>query len=287
VQLQAFEPRVRIAVLAVATLVLLAVALLLGGPELNALLTLYAVPMIFVGASFGIRGAAAFFALLAGMSAMTLWINVTPETTRISVLANFVAVISLSVIAGLLARFLVAGYRAEREHIRETADRDDLTSLYKLQRFLDVAEEHHALALRERRPYAILMIGIEDLKAINARHGIESGNRAIALVARALVRLARDEEILARYGAGRFTILLPSVEAGRADEMARKVKSAVFATTMNVGARVLRIKAHVGVAKYPLNGISVESLLRFAEGDMEKDKSGREPPKNKPAFVRR
>ena len=66
----------------------------------------------------------------------------------------------------------------------------------------------HDLAARSDRRYAILMVDIDNLKAINDDFGHTAGNRAITLVADSLLRVTRSTDIVARYGGDEFIVFL-------------------------------------------------------------------------------
>ena len=50
---------------------------------------------------------------------------------------------------------------------------------------------------------------LDDLAAINARHGYAAGDRVIRQVGLILARLARAEDLVARLGGDEFVVLLP------------------------------------------------------------------------------
>jgi diguanylate cyclase (GGDEF)-like protein len=165
--------------------------------------------------------------------------------------------------------------------------RDELTQLPGRHVFLRDAERMHARAVDTRIPYAIELVDINNLRAINDSHGYAAGDRAIVLVAEALQRLRAPEEYLARYDGDKFVLIVPSLEGDRAEDLARRIRSVVFSTTFDVDTEVVRIKANVGIERYPLAGITLTALISAAERDMKLDQQGRERPGTKPVFRRR
>lgn len=186
-------------------------------------------------------------------------------------------------IAEIAAR---AAAQSKAQAVAQTG-RDELTQLPGRMAFLRDAEAIHAQAIEERVPYAIELIDINNLRSINNTYGFAAGDRAIVLVAEALQRLRAPEELLARYDGDKFVILVPRLEGDRADDLARKIRSVVFSTTFEADMDVVRIKANVGIARYPLAGVTLNALTAAAERDMKLDQRGREPPGKKPVFRRR
>jgi diguanylate cyclase (GGDEF)-like protein len=165
--------------------------------------------------------------------------------------------------------------------------RDELTRLPGRMAFLRDAEAIHDRATETRVPYAIELVDINNLRAINDTYGYAAGDRAIVLVAEALQRLREPSEYLARYDGDKFILLVPKLEGDRADDLARRIRSVVFSTTFAADMEVVRIKANVGIARYPLAGVTLNALISAAERDMELDQRGRIPPDKKPVFRRR
>jgi len=150
-----------------------------------------------------------------------------------------------------------------------------------LRAFTRLAEQEHDLATRSERQYSVLMVDIEHLKAVNDTYGHEAGSRAVKLVAEALQRLTRSTDLTARYGGDEFVVQLGSADKATAEEVAQRIRNVVFATTLEVDVKIVRIKANVGAATFPENGTSLQAVMTVADRMMYKDKELREPPKGK------
>jgi diguanylate cyclase (GGDEF)-like protein len=125
------------------------------------------------------------------------------------------------------------------------------------------------------------MIDIEHLKTINDTYGHEAGSRAVKLVAEALLRLTRSTDTVARYGGDEFIALLGGVDQEIADEIAQRIRNVVFATTLEVDVKMVRVKVNVGAASFPDSGNNLQAVMAVADRKMYKDKDLREPPKGK------
>jgi diguanylate cyclase (GGDEF)-like protein len=147
--------------------------------------------------------------------------------------------------------------------------------------FARLAEQEHELASRVERAYSILMVDIDHLKAVNDTYGHEAGNRAVKLVADALQRLTRSTDIVARYGGDEFIVLLANADRAAAEEVAQRVRNVVFATTLEVDVKMVRLKVNVGAASFPENGNALQPVMTAADRLMYKDKELRDPPKGK------
>src|SRR5207247_3523790 len=63
---------------------------------------------------------------------------------------------------------------------------DDLTALYNTRGFAIAADRLFGQALRYTRPASVLMVDLDNLKAVNDSHGHDAGNRLLRHTANAL-----------------------------------------------------------------------------------------------------
>ena len=112
---------------------------------------------------------------------------------------------------------------------------------------------------------AMMVVGLADLPAINARHGYDAGDDLIRAAGRRLALSLRGGDKLVRYSGGKFALLValgvndqPSVAATR---LANRVNAECYPT--HVGP--LRALARVGVALSPRHARSAHLLLQRAD----------------------
>jgi diguanylate cyclase (GGDEF)-like protein len=259
---------------------LTAVLVAAGGIE-SPLVNLYLVPIVTAALALGKRAAALVvavvilcFPLVTMLTDGLQGLNEQFALTAVGVLAPFVLV-------AFSTTLLVENISTAKNRIRALADRDELTSLYNMRAFARLADQEHDAASRNSRAYSILMIDIEHLKTINDTYGHEAGSRAVNLVAEALLRLTRSTDVVARYGGDEFIVLLAGADKKIADEVAQRIRNVVFATTLEVDVKMVRIKVNVGAASFPDGGNNLQAVMAAADRAMYKDKDLREPPKGK------
>jgi diguanylate cyclase (GGDEF)-like protein len=245
------------------------------------LLNLYLLPIVTAALALGKRAAAlvvvlvcACYPLLQVATSGTASLTTDFAVGAVGALAPFALV-------AFCTTLLVDNINTAKQKIRALSDRDELTGLNNLRAFTRLAEHEHDLASRAEHMYSVLMIDIEHLKAINDTYGHEAGNRAVKLVAEALQRLTRSTDFAARYGGDEFVVLLGNADKATAEEVAQRVRNVVFATTLEVDVKIVRIKANVGAATFPENGTTLQAVMTVADRAMYKDKELREPPKGK------
>ena len=59
------------------------------------------------------------------------------------------------------------------------------------------------------------------------------------------------------------------------------MRNVVFATTLEVDVKMVRLKVNVGAASFPGTGGALQAVMTAADRSMYKDKEFREPPKGK------
>ncbi len=266
-------------------LLLLGVAgmLSLEAPTLNGLLITFVLPTTTAWLVLS-RSRAVWIMLLA--FALTAGVTLSGQPTAF----DLVYAGTLCGCFFLTARVAEIALRAATRVVAQAAAlsrRDELTRLPSRYAFLRNAEIIHAKALESRIPYAVEIVDINNLRTINDTYGYAAGDRAVVLVAEALQRLRAPDEHLARYDGDKFVLLIPKLEGDRAEDLARRIRAVVFSTTFDANMEVVRIKANVGVARYPLAGVTLDALISAAERDMKLDQQGRERPSRKPVFRRR
>ena len=259
----------------------LTAVLALAGGVRSPLINLYLLPIVTAALALGKRATALVvvlvcvcYPLLEVLTGGTLRLTPDFAVTAVGVLAPFLLV-------AFCTTLLVENINTAKQRIRALSDRDELTGIYNLRAFARLAEQEHEIASRTERPYSVLMVDIEHLKAVNETYGHEAGNRAVKLVAEALQRLTRTTDVVARFGGDEFVVLLASVDKPAAEEVAQRVRNVVFATTLEVDVKMVRLKVNVGAASFPEGGNSLQAVMTAADRMMYKDKELRDPPKGK------
>src|SRR3954453_2817693 len=118
--------------------------------------------------------------------------------------------------------------RKEREAGRErAAHRDPLTGLANRRGFeRTLLRELASANRRESRP-ALVVLDLNEFKAINDHHGHQRGDEMLVKVAQALESTVRASDMAARIGGDEFAVLLPDADPECAALVARKIVTAL------------------------------------------------------------
>jgi diguanylate cyclase (GGDEF)-like protein len=136
------------------------------------------------------------------------------------------------------------------------------TGLYNLRHFEAVLGQELGRAARFDRPLAVLMVDVDELHELNAKHGHVAGDRALMSVAGALKRATRGYDVAARFGGDEFCVLLPETDLDGALVVAERIRAIVEESTQGGEATVT---VSIGVVAHRGGGAGAEQLLAVAD----------------------
>jgi diguanylate cyclase (GGDEF)-like protein len=140
---------------------------------------------------------------------------------------------------------------------------DSLTDLPNRAALTESLNGALAAAERERRPVAVLLLDLDDFKAINDTMGHECGDQVLKEVAQRLKRGLDQDETLARLGGDEFAAIIHG-GVSKAEAAARRLLEALD-HTMEIDSLLLHSAGTIGISVFPQHGRSVRELLRLAD----------------------
>jgi diguanylate cyclase (GGDEF)-like protein/putative nucleotidyltransferase with HDIG domain len=161
---------------------------------------------------------------------------------------------------------------------------DSLTGLPNRRSLFDHLSRELARAARLQSEVSVIVMDIDDFKAINDSYGHHIGDQTLREVAVALHVLLRPYDLLVRYAGDEFVVVLSdcsreSAEAKRA-ELQQRVSDVRIAVRPG---KELRLTASAGVAVFPHDASTHEALLADADLRMYQDKAARRSKPDAPA----
>ena len=196
-------------------------------------------------------------------------VRVKKDGTRIDVLLTISPILDghgRVLGASAIARDITDRKRSE-ESIRYLATHDPLTGLANYRVLMEVFDTELRRSDRTGRPFAVLLLDVDRLKEVNDQHGHLVGTRALCRLAAILKSTCRSIDTLARYGGDEFAVLLPESDETAALGVARRVTEKLAADTERPS-----FTSSAGIAVYPRDGSTIESLLGAADRALHKTK---------------
>ncbi len=150
------------------------------------------------------------------------------------------------------------------ERMQHKATHDELTGLPNRYLFNDRLEQSIALAGRENKQFAILLLDLDRFKEINDTLGHGVGDDVLSIVSERMLEGLRESDTVARIGGDEFSFVLSGVGHVLAEKMAYKVIELIL-PAFDVKGHSLKIGASIGISVYPDDGGDIELLMRRAD----------------------
>lgn len=162
----------------------------------------------------------------------------------------------------------VTEIHAARERVAYLAYHDTLTGLPNRVSFQELTRDALIAARENGSRLAVLMLDLDDFKAVNESLGHQAGDGLLREASRRLREILSDQDVVARLGGDEFALLLR--QAGGRHELEQLARQIIarLAQPCHVGDFDVVTNASIGVTLYPQDGDSAEQLLRNADSAM-------------------
>jgi diguanylate cyclase (GGDEF)-like protein len=147
------------------------------------------------------------------------------------------------------------------DRLERQASEDPLTGLANQRAFYRDCAAEFSRAQRAGGEVSIVMLDLDDFKAINDVHGHPYGDRVLLGVADALRTSVRGHDTVARMGGEEFAILLPNADADAAHDIADRARGAIA----DVQVEHATLSCSAGVATALPADASPAHLLELAD----------------------
>ncbi len=207
-------------------------------------------------------------------------IGVQPNWQHFALAVVFPAVIAPLV--GLPRAFAISRLKQAQRELERLARTDSLSGLMNRRAFFERADE--IFALPPTRPIALLMIDVDDFKAINDNHGHEFGDGVIRAVATTIMDTVVgavpplsgiSAPVIARFGGEEFVVLIGGLDEMALLRLADEVRGAVEKFVRLEVAMSMVATVSVG-ATLREPGQDIDAVLRTADAALyEAKRAGR------------
>lgn len=169
--------------------------------------------------------------------------------------------------AYLLIQYIVNTYE-KLNRFKVESTHDFLTGLKNTRQF-DLAYSHVIeRATKEKRRFSMLLIDLDNFKAINDTYGHSTGDAVLKGLGHLLLKIFREEDMVSRIGGDEFTVILHDLTVERTKEIAERLRSSVEAHKFPLpGGAQISCTISVGAAVYPdtLNHLTIDNVKIIAD----------------------
>ena len=158
--------------------------------------------------------------------------------------------------------------KAAMSALKARSLRDPLTKLPNRALFADRLAHAVADSKRSGTRRSLMLVDLDGFKEVNDQFGHMAGDTVLRVIAYRLEGCLRASDTVARIGGDEFAILLSGdTSAEDSGKVAAKIHESVCRMIRSKGIAV-HVGASIGVAVYPANGTTPDSLMREADAAM-------------------
>ncbi|MCL1048988.1 transporter substrate-binding domain-containing protein [Shewanella abyssi] len=191
-------------------------------------------------------------------------------------------IIVFCALAVLVIMALLANRRLRKEvALRITAENkmaqfakhDSLTKLPNRSMIEERLEQAILTHGREMSQFAVIFVDLDGFKAINDEYGHHVGDDYLIAVSEALIGAVRRSDTIGRLGGDEFIIILNQVDSISAVDEVAELLLQRLSSPFVIDELSLSASASMGIALYPADGDSVDTLLKTADRHMYRAKN--------------
>jgi diguanylate cyclase (GGDEF)-like protein len=162
---------------------------------------------------------------------------------------------------------------AQKATMDYLAYHDSLTDLPNRSLFTDRMTQALNAARREKRFAAAVFLDVERFRMVNETFGRKAGDDLLRTIGARLRTAAREQDTVARTGADHFAIAVaPFERPGDTTHWLMERVDKAFSQPIQIDGVELRVNLKCGIAVFPADGESTESLCANAETALSKAK---------------
>lgn len=159
-----------------------------------------------------------------------------------------------------------AQLRTMVDRLDHIANHDQLTGLLRRGSAVAAAEDALLASGLERTDFGVAIFDLDHFKQVNDSYGHLIGDKMLGVIGATLRKVARQHDIIGRFGGEEFVAFLPGADLGSVTRFAERVRSAIETAKLEVSEGLsLSITISGGVAAIPSCADSLNEALRIAD----------------------
>jgi len=165
--------------------------------------------------------------------------------------------------------------RRLEEELRKVAEEDPLTGLANRRRFVATLDQQIERCRRYGEKASLLMVDLDNFKAINDTWGHTTGDDLLIHFGRVLTGRIRINDLAARLGGDEFMIILVGTDAEGGARFASELMDHFDTHPFEAGSAQLSCRASIGSTGIDAHTISSDQAMSAADRAMYEVKAGR------------
>ena len=179
--------------------------------------------------------------------------------------------INLSVLRQRVKRLLAK--QSADQHVHRLAYKDAVTGLPNRTAFVEQFQQELDHAKRKDSRVALFFIDLDRFKDINDSMGHEAGDILLKALSGRLKNCIRSGDMLARIGGDEFVVVLSDMKDDSTPDQVAKSMLGALKEPFSLAGNEVFAGVSIGIALYPEDGLSKETLLKNADTAMYRAKA--------------
>lgn len=151
------------------------------------------------------------------------------------------------------------------EQLTHAAGHDWLTGVMNRGRLEQTSELMRASSNRLKQPQSMLLMDLDEFKAINDNYGHLAGDKVIKIFAELVAKTIRGIDILGRYGGEEFCVLMPNTNDTEATTLAERIREKYETTPIILDGERIRCTVSIGVCDSSYVGNDFNNMFEAAD----------------------
>lgn len=152
----------------------------------------------------------------------------------------------------------------DAQDLNDSSGRDALTGLLNQQLITEHLAHAVNYAARHQEHFALIVLELDGLKAVNERDGQEAGNALLQQTAECIMDAVRVSDLVGRFRGNEFMVLLKGIAGAHeaqqvSDKLAKSINAMCGKNEHRSG-----VTAKIGLAVFPQNGESPREVMNAA-----------------------
>lgn len=151
---------------------------------------------------------------------------------------------------------------------------DELTGHLTRARLRECLSQALAEAVRERRPAAFLMAGVDNLGMVNQTYGFEVADEVVARIGDGIAACLPGKAVLGRFAGNKFGIVVPECHEAEMSALADRMLATIRDRVLETRAGPVTTTISIGSVALPKDARTSRRAMSFAQEALEQAKNG-------------
>lgn len=160
--------------------------------------------------------------------------------------------------------FDITQRKLSEEQLWKQANFDPLTGIGNRRMFYDRLNQETEKAQRNNSQLALIIVDLENFKAINDKLGYNAGDNVLLEVTQRLLRCVNESDMLARLDGTEFAIIRPNIELSATVKSIAQQLLQTLCQPYEIGHESMTLSCRIGIAIHPSDNSDASHLRRQA-----------------------